>query len=110
DVPGLNQAECLTRMTLGAPVVSPARMQLRHLTMFAAWESHDAIDEFLASTRLGRGFATGWHVRMTFQRRWGHVTAFDRLTEGGAEQDPDAPVVAVTLARMKLPQVPRFIR
>jgi hypothetical protein len=85
-------------------------MQFTSLTMFAAWESHEAIDRFLTSTTLGREFATGWHVRMAFTRRWGNVSAFDRLTEDGGESDPDAPVVAVTLARMKLPQVPRFIR
>jgi hypothetical protein len=107
---GLNHAECMARMTLGAPIVSPARMQLRNLTMFAAWESDAAIDEFLGSTELGREFANGWHVRMAFQRRWGYITEFDGLAESIGEQDPDAPVVAVTLARMKLPQVPRFIR
>jgi hypothetical protein len=54
--------------------------------------------------------AAGWHVRMSFLRRWGYVRAFDGLPESVGEQDPAAPVVAVTLARMKLPQVPRFIR
>ena len=110
QVPGLNHAECMTRMTLGAPILSPARMQLRHLTMFAAWENDAAIDEFLASTWLGRAFASGWHVRMTFLRRWGYISEFDGLAESVGEQDPAAPVVAVTLARMKLPEVPRFIR
>jgi hypothetical protein len=100
----------MMKMTLGAPILSPARMQLRHLAMFAAWESDDAIDEFLGSTMLGRVLANGWHVRMAFQRRWGHISEFDGLAESVGEQDPSAPVVAVTLARMKLPQVPRFIR
>lgn len=97
-------------MTLGAGIVSPARMQLGHLTMFAAWESEGAIDEFLGGTKLGRALAAGWHVRMTFLRRWGFVREFDGLPESVGEQDPAAPVVAVTLARMKLPQVVRFIR
>ena len=109
QIPGLTHAECMTKMTLGAPILSPARMQLSDLTMFAAWESHNAIAEFLASTRLGRALAGGWHVRLAFQRRWGYVTEFDGLPESVGEQDPRAPVVAVTLARMKLPQVPRFI-
>lgn len=108
-IPGLNHAECLTKMTLGAPILSPKRMQLRHLTMFAAWESQAAIDDFLADTDLGRAFANGWHVRMEFQRRWGQISEFPGLPESVGEQDPAAPVVAVTLARMKLPQVPRFI-
>jgi hypothetical protein len=97
-------------MTLGAPILSPARMQLRHLAMFAAWESRDAIDGFLAGTKLGRAFAAGWHVRMAFQRRWGHVGEFDGLPESIGAQDPAAPAIAVTLARMRLPQVPRFVR
>jgi len=108
-IPGLHHAECLTKMTLGAPILSPKRMQLRHLTMFAAWDSESAIDDFLDNTNLGRAFANGWHVRMEFQRRWGHVSEFPGLPESIGEQDPAAPVVAVTLARMKLPQVPRFI-
>jgi hypothetical protein len=108
-VPGLSHAECMTRMALGAPILSPKRMQLRHLTMFAAWESEAAIDDFLASTRLGRKLAAGWHVRMSFMRRWGRISEFDGLAESVGPQDPAAPVVAVTLARMKLPQVPRFI-
>lgn len=110
QVAGLDHAECMTRMTLGAPILSPARMQLRHLTMFAAWESEVAIDRFLSGTPLGRALATGWHVRMTFQRRWGYVSEFGGLAENVGAQDPAAPVVAVTLARAKLSQIPRFIR
>lgn len=109
-VPGLIHAECLTRMTLGAPVFSPARMQLRNLTMFAAWENEGALERFLADVPLGRVFAGGWHVRMNFLRRWGHVDALAGLPETSGEVDPAAPVVAVTLARMRLPEVPRFIR
>lgn len=107
--PGLIQAECMTKMTLGASILSPSRMQLSQLTMFAAWESQTAIDEFLANTPLGQALATGWHVRLHFLRRWGHISEFAGLPEQVGEQDPAAPVVAVTLARMKLPQVPRFI-
>jgi len=97
-------------MTLGAPIVSPARMQLHHLAVFAAWESHAAIDDFLSNTKLGHSLADGWHVRLEFQRRWGHVSEFDGLAENLGEQDPESPVVAVTLARMRISQVPRFIR
>jgi hypothetical protein len=68
QIPGLTHAECMTRMTPGAPILSPARMQLRHLTMFAAWESPAAGDEFLADTWLGRALASGWHVRMRHGR------------------------------------------
>jgi hypothetical protein len=47
---------------------------------------------------------------MALLRRWGTVREFDGLMESDASSDRDAPVIAVTLARMKLLQVPRFIR
>ena len=109
NVEGLVHAECMSQMTLGAPIFSPSRMQLRNLVMFASWESHDAIDEFLADTKLGCVLSRGWHVRLVFKRRWGEVSEFAGLAESVGEQDPDAAVVAFTLARMKLLQVPRFI-
>jgi hypothetical protein len=109
-VAGLHHAECMIPMRLGAAILSPGRWQIRRLAMFAAWESETAIDDFLQRTRLGRVLAAGWHVRLQFLRRWGHVAAFDGLPTKAGETDPDAPVVAVTVARMKLLQVPRFLR
>lgn len=109
-VAGLRHAECMLPMRLGAPLLSPARYQLRGLAMFAVWEDESAIEEFLRGTRLGRSLAAGWHVRLRFLRRWGRVAAFDGLPAVAGETDPDAPVVAVTVARMRLLQVPRFIR
>lgn len=110
DTPGLRHAECMVGMTLGSPILSPDRMRIRRLAVFASWERESAIDAFLERTALGRTLATGWHVRLEFLRRWGHVSELDGLPAGTEDTDPDAPVVAVTLARLRLPQVPRFIR
>src|SRR5687767_4318613 len=110
SVPGLRHAECMTVMKLGSPILSPARMQLRQLAIFASWENECAIDDFLMDTELGRTFALGWHVRLEFLRRWGHISEFDDLPARTGEVDPTTPVVAVTLARLKLSQVQRFIR
>lgn len=97
-------------MTLGSPIVSAARMQLGTLAVFAAWESERALEAFLSETELGSALSTGWHVRLEFLRRWGRVAGFDDLPPSLAEVEPNAPVVAVTLARMKFLQIPRFIR
>jgi hypothetical protein len=110
SVPGLGRAECMTVMTLGSPILSAARMQLRSLAVFASWESERALSAFLTETELGSALAMGWHVRLEFLRRWGRVTGFDDLPANAGEVAATAPVVAVTLARMKLAQVPRFIR
>lgn len=109
-VPGLCHAECMGLMVLGAPILSPARMPLRDLAVFAAWDSEGALDDFLADTELGRTLETGWHMRMEFLRRWGRVSEFDELPVNACEAEPSAPVVAVTLARLRLSQVPRFVR
>lgn len=108
-VPGLVHAECLTPMKLGSPILSPKRIQLRKVVMFAAWESEDAIDEFLGTSKLGQSIAAGWHIRMLFLRRWGYVREFASLPESTGESDPQAPVAAFTLARMRFLEVPRFV-
>ena len=109
-VAGLHHAECMTPMRLGASILSPGRWQVRRLAMFAQWESEAAIDEFMANTPLGRALAGGWHVRLQFLRRWGYLTELDGLPTKAGETDMDAPVVAVTVARVKFLQVPRFLR
>jgi hypothetical protein len=108
-VSGLIHAECLTPMKLGSPIWSPARMQLHKIVMFAAWESEDAVDEYLSTSKLGQSIKAGWHIRMTFLRRWGSVRELASLPESTGESDPKAPVAAFTLARMRLPEVPRFV-
>jgi hypothetical protein len=109
-VAGLHHAECMAAMTLGAPIFSAARMQLRNLAVFAAWESTEALDAYLADTKLGRQLSAGWHVRLELLRRWGRFSEFDDFQPTVEGIDPDQPVVAVTLARLKLPQVFRFVR
>ncbi len=107
---GLDHAEVLALMRLGAPVVSPDRLQLRRLAVFAQWRDEDAVDGFLTQDPLGRHLATGWHVRLEFLRRWSTLAALPGLPARAGEWVQDEPVVAVTLARMRLPELPRFLR
>ena len=109
-IAGLRHVECMTAMALGAPILSPARMQLRNLAVFASWESEDALDDFLADAKLGRTLSKGWHVRLRFLRRWGRFSGLDDLPASVEDSDPEQPVVAVTLARLRLPELVRFIR
>ncbi len=110
DVPGLRNIECLAVMTLGAPIISPARMQISRLAAFCSWDDERAIDAFLTEAKLGRTLQAGWHVRLELLRRWGKVAAFPERPEHTGATDPEAPVVAVTLARAKLPELFRFTR
>jgi hypothetical protein len=109
DSPGLIHAECMTAMTLGSAIFSPSRMLLRQLTVFAQWENEEALDLFLAQNKLGAVLKKGWHVRLLFLRQWGKLTEFEIPKEAVEPDDNNGPVVAVTIARMKLHEVPRFI-
>lgn len=106
---GLRHAEILAAMTLGAPIVSPARMQLHNLGVFAYWDDESHLDDFLLRGDLGQTLSRGWHVRLQFLRRWGSFSEIDDLPANLEDTDPSKPVVAVTLARLKLPELFRFI-
>lgn len=108
--PGLRHIEILAGMKLGAAVVSPRRMQVRRAAVFAQWESEAALHDFLTQHPYGRMLNSGWHVRLEFVRRWGAVRELAALPESTGLLELDEPVVAVTLARLRLPELPRFIR
>lgn len=109
DVPGLIHAEFMSAMTLGAPVFSPSRILVNKLAVFAQWENENAIDEFLVTNSIGKMLAGGWQTRLSFLRQWGSISGFDIPEVGSEGMPPEMPVVAVTVARMKLFQVPRFL-
>ena len=97
-------------MRLGAPVVLPDRLQLRRLAVFAQWRDEEALTRFLERDRLGQELDRGWHVRLEFVRRWSHIAALPGLPARAGTWDQDEPIVAVTLARMRIPELPRFLR
>ena len=96
-------------MTLGSKIFSPSRMLVRQMAVFAQWENEQAIDGFLENDGFGKMLAKGWHTRLKFLRQWGKIDGFDVPKESQGTCGPEDPVVAVTLARMRLLQVPRFI-
>jgi hypothetical protein len=106
---GLRHLEVLAGMRLGAPVVSPHRMQIRRLAVFAEWDDEAALEAFLTERPFGRRLRDGWQVRLEYLRRWGAVRELDHLPSETGRTDPGEPVVAVTLARMRLPELPRFL-
>jgi hypothetical protein len=108
--PGLDHAECLALMRLGAPTLSTDRLQLRRMAVFAQWRDDEAIERFLAEDVLGRHLAEGWHVRLEYLKRWSSLAALPELPRRARPWTQEEPVVAVTVARMRLPEVPRFLR
>jgi hypothetical protein len=106
---GLIHSEYMTAMTLGSPILSTSRFLIRQVAIFAQWESETALDEYLENNKFGRILAKGWHVRLSFMRKWGKFSAFKIPTQTENIEKISSPVVAVTIARMKPFEIPRFI-
>ena len=109
NISGLIHAEMMTVMTLGSAIFSPSRMLIRQIAVFAQWEKESDIDHFLTEDNFGKILSKGWHTRLTFMRKWGKFNKFEIPDETTEFENPDSPVVAVTIARMKFLQIPRFI-
>lgn len=107
---GLIHAETMSAMILGSPIFSLSRIFSREIVVFAQWENEDKLNQFLETDKIGQKLAKGWHIRLDFLRQWGSISGFKIP---GTEKETDAqnePVVAVTLARMKYTEIPRFLR
>jgi hypothetical protein len=108
-VAGLRHAESFFTMKLGEPVTAGPRYDFRKVAVFAWWSDLGSLEAF-SNDPARRAFAEGWHVRIALYRRWGSVLEIaDAVVDPGLAR-PERPVVAVTLARLKLSQTLRFTR
>ncbi len=110
NVEGLVYAETMSAMILGSPIYSKSRFFSKEVVVFAQWESENKFEQFLMNHPLGIKLSKGWYLKLEFIRQWGNISGFQipkRINENDMEVNP---VVAVTLARMKFAQIPRFIR
>lgn len=109
NIPGLIYSEPMTAMTLGSAILSTERVLVREFVFFAQWEDESAIDRFLKEHHTGKILARGWHTRLKFLRQWGSFSGFEIPNETIENEPKDTPIVAVTIARMKFLEIPRFI-
>lgn len=109
-VPGLLHSECLMPMKMASPVALPTRYQWRKLALFAFWESEEHVDAFMKAPPHAVFERPRWHVRMRYYRQWGSYAELNGATMYPELARPDEPVVAVTLARLRLSQAFRFAK
>lgn len=107
---GLIYAETMSTMVLGSPIYSSSRIFSKEIAVFAQWESEKALTNFLSNNSFGKRLSKGWYLKLEFVRQWGHISGFDISNTSSQPSLDINPVVAVTLARMKFLQIPRFIR
>ncbi|MCF8715980.1 hypothetical protein JM658_14175 [Joostella atrarenae] len=106
---GLIHSEYMTTMTLGSSITSTSRFLIKQVAVFMQWEDENALDEYLKQDSFGRVLTRGWHVRLTFIRKWGKYNGFRIPEQEESIEQNIYPVVAITIAKMKPLEVPRFI-
>lgn len=107
---GLIHAETMSAMILGSPIFSSSRLFSREIVVFAQWDSENDLDNFLQSNSTGKRLEKGWHVRLKFLRQWGQISRFQITNQESDQIKEISSVAAVTIARMKYFQIPRFLR
>lgn len=110
QISGLIYAETMSAMILGSPIFSVSRIFSRKIVIFAQWENESYLNDFLQSNVKGRKIAKGYHIRLKFLRQWGRISGFQIPDKELNTENENIPVVAVTIARMRYMQIPRFLR
>lgn len=110
NIAGLIHAETMSAMILGSSLFSISRFFNREIVFFAQWENEKILNDFLKTNSKGKEIAKGWHIRLEFLRQWGHISGFQIPKQEPELNNESNPVVAVTIARMKYTQIPRFLR
>tara|TARA_R110002020_G_scaffold422960_1_gene632059 strand:- start:2228 stop:2929 length:702 start_codon:yes stop_codon:yes gene_type:complete len=106
---GLVHSEYMTAMTLGSSIFSTSRVLIGQVAVFIQWENESALENYLEEDHFGKVLSKGWHVRLSFIREWGKFSGFKIPNDKAQLESPNSPVIAVTVARMKPLEVPRFI-
>jgi hypothetical protein len=106
-VPGLLYAETTIRVPLagGGRPPHPGRV-----AMLAAWEDDGALDEFTEGHPAAAPLADGWQARLEPLRVFGAWPAMPGLPSAPKPHDEEAPVAVLTLGRLRLTGVRRFLR
>ena len=107
---GLVYLETMSAMELGSSIFTSTRLFSRSIVVLAQWESEKAFTEFLHSHTFGKILSKSWYLKLQFIRQWGSISNFKIPNLNIEIIKENQPVVAVTLARMKYTQIPRFLR
>ena len=107
---GLIHSETMSAMKLGSPIFSKTRIFNQTIIVFAQWENETSLENFLKTDSYGKLLAEGWHIRLSFLRQWGNISVFDIPIKNNEETTSNKSIVAVTIARMKYTEIPRFLR
>lgn len=110
NVNGLIHADIMSAMKLGSSIFHINRLMNREIAVFAQWENQAALDDFLSNHSFGKQLKKSWYLVLQFTRQWGSISDYQIPTNTNSTTKEDDLVVAVTLAKMRYSQIPRFLR
>lgn len=106
--PGLRSVELALGAPLG-PSVLP-KPSPRRLVVVAMWEDEMAVECHRAGSALPQLMADGWHVQLEPVRASGSWPGLDPLPSRRRADEPEGPVVALTLGRLRVRRALAFFR
>ena len=104
--PGLRAAEA----AVFAPLALSGPPPVRRAGLIAFWDDEAAFDRFLERDDLGERFAGGFQARLRPLRAYGSWPGLPDDVPTSRAVDHDGPVVVLTLGRLHLSRVVRFLR
>ncbi|TGK84650.1 hypothetical protein EHQ24_06570 [Leptospira noumeaensis] len=108
-VKGLVHAETLVPMQLGESILSKKRYFLSRVVLVAFWKSEEDLDSFLNLSKKDP-ISRGWQIRLRLYRRWGKIRELNSAKLYTENVNRTKPIVAITLARLKISQLIRFTK
>lgn len=107
-IAGLRHADVGTATPLSASALP--RPTLRRVGLFGFWESDEALDEFEREHPVAAKLREGWRARLEPLRAHGTWPGLPADLPSGRHTDYDGPAIVLTLGRVRMTQVPRFLR
>ena len=104
--PGLRAAEA----AVFAPLALSGPPPVRRAGLIAFWDDEAAFDRFLERDDVGQRFAGGFQARLRPLRAHGSWPGLPDDVPTSRAVDHDGPVVVLTLGRLRVSQVVRFLR
>jgi len=108
DVNGLRWAATTITAPLGAGVLP--RPRPGRAALIAAWDEEAALDAFMHEHPIGGRWSDGWHVLLQPLGSFGSWSRLPELQDARGEALPDEPIAVLTLGRLRLSQLPRFLK
>jgi len=108
EVVGLRHANVAFGASLTATTL-PSR-EVGRVGLVAFWDDDAALDDFLASHPVAEALAGGWRVRLDPLRAFGSWPGLPPDVPAARASQYDGPAVVLTLGRLRMTQLPRFLR